>query len=97
LKKFTIQLTYSAIEDLNLIPETRRIKILAVIKKLPSNPFSSGPNIKKLRTFKPPIYRIRSGDYRVLYRVQGKTIIIMRVIDRKDLEKIIKGLKLSVS
>ncbi|MCK4430887.1 MAG: type II toxin-antitoxin system RelE/ParE family toxin [Candidatus Aminicenantes bacterium] len=56
-----------------------------------------GTNIKKLKGFKPPFYRVRSGDYRILYRLQEKTIIIMRVIDRKGLDRVIKGLKLSKS
>jgi len=97
LDKFDIQLTYSAADDLDCIPEARQKKIIASIKKLSSNPFAPNPNITKLKGFKPPIYRILSGDFRVLYRVHDKSIIIMRVINRKDLERIIKGLKLSKS
>jgi len=97
LKKFEIQLTYSAAEDLDCIPEDHRIKIIALIKKFASDPFTLGVNIKKLKGFKLPLYRVRSGDYRILYRVQEKTITIMRVIDRKDLDKVIKRLKLSKS
>jgi mRNA interferase RelE/StbE len=97
LDKFDIQLTYSAVDDLDCIPEDLQKKIITSIKKLSFNPFAPSPNIKKLKGFKPPTYRILSGDFRVLYRVHDKTIIIMRVIDRKDLERIIKGLKLSKS
>jgi len=49
-----------------------------------------GSGIKKLKGFKPPLYRLRSGDYRVLYRLQSHNITIMRIINRKELEKIIK-------
>ena len=94
MKKFIIQLTHSAAEDLDRIPEARRINVIAIIKKLSSNPFASGPYIKKIKGFKTPLYRIRSGDYRVLYRVQEKTVYIMRVVDRRDLDRIIKRLKL---
>ena len=94
MKKFIIQLTHSAAEDLDRIPEALRINVIAIIKKLSSNPFASDPNIKKLKGFKTPLYRIRSGDYRVLYRVQEKTVYIMRVVDRRDLDRIIKRLKL---
>ena len=97
MDKFDIQLTYSAVDDLDCIPEARKKKIIASIKKLSSNPFAQSPNIKKLKGFKPPIYRIRSGDFRILYRVHDKTIIIMRVIDRKDLERVVKKLNLSKS
>ena len=97
MKKFGIQLTYSAVEDLDCIPEDRHTKIVDLIKKFSSDPFTPDTNIKKLKGFKLPLYRIRSGDYRILYRLQEKTIIIMRVIDRKDLDRVIKGLKLSKS
>lgn len=80
-------------EDLDSLPENHRRRILATIKKLISDPFTSDTNTKKLKGFRPPLYRVRSGDYRVLYRVQ-KTITIMRVLDRKDLDRVIKRLKL---
>jgi len=65
----------------------------AIAKILSADPVLSGSNIKKLKGFKPQLYRLRSGDYRILYRVMGETITLMRVIDRKDLEKIIKRIK----
>ena len=95
MKKFDIQLAYSAVEDLDCIPEDQRKKIIAIMKKLSTDPFTPDANIKKLRGFRPPLYRIRAGDQRILYRIQERTITIMRVIDRKDLDKVIKRLKLS--
>jgi mRNA interferase RelE/StbE len=91
---FNIQLTKTAADDLDFIPDDLRRKILQDIKTLSTNPYLFGGTIKKLRGFKPPLYRLRSGDYRVLYRVQVETVTIMRVIDRKDLERIIKRIKL---
>jgi mRNA-degrading endonuclease RelE of RelBE toxin-antitoxin system len=95
LKKIDIQLTFSAAEDLDSIPEDHRAKIIALIKKFSTDAFTPGANIKKLKGFKPPIYRARSGDYRILYRIQEKSNTIIRVIDRKDLDRIVKRLKLS--
>ena len=94
MKTFDIQLTHSAVDDLNNISEKAKAKIIDSIQKVSSNPFSEKLQIKKLKGFKPPIYRIRSGDHRVLYRVQENIIYIMRVLDRKDLERITKRLKL---
>jgi mRNA interferase RelE/StbE len=94
LKRFKIQLTRSAVDDINKISEKQRTKIIASVEKLSSDPFATRISIKKLRGFKPPLYRLRSGDYRVLYRAEKNTITIMRVINRKELEKIIKRLKL---
>ena len=93
LNKFNIQVAHSAAKDLNIIPNELRTHIIASIKSLSMEPFASGSNIKKLKGFKPPLYRMRSGDFRVLYRIKEETVTIMRVIDRKDLETIIKRLK----
>lgn len=94
MKKFGIQLTYSAAEDLDNIPKNHHRKIIALVNKMFSDPFNPGVKIKKLKGFKSPIYRARSGDYRILYRVEEDIVTIMRVIDRKDLDRIIKRLKL---
>ena len=91
---FNIQTTQTAVDDLNNIPKELRNKILPDIRNLSSNPFLFGSSIKKLKGFKLPLYRLRSGDYRILYRVQGHLITIMRIIDRKELERVIRRLKL---
>jgi len=97
VEKFGIQITQSAVDDLDSIPNDLRKKILPDIKNLSSNPFPSGSSIKKLKGFKRPLYRLRSGDFRILYRVESHTITIMRVINRKELERVIKRLKLNRS
>ena len=40
-------------------------------------------NLKRLTKFE-PAYRARLGDYRILFDVVGDTIIIGRVLHRKD-------------
>ena len=94
MKTFSIQLTQAAVDDLSNIPGKQRTKIIGAIKNLSPNPFTLGTSIKKLKGFKPTLFRLHSGDYRVLYKVEKNIITIMRIIDRKELEKIIKRLKL---
>jgi len=94
VRNFRLQLTKSAMDDLDSISDDQREKILKDIKSLSGNPLSFGIPIKKLRGFKPPLYRLRSGDHRVLYQLQGDIVTLMRDIDRKDLEKIIKRIRL---
>jgi len=74
--------------DLGSIQDNLRKKIIEDLKILSTNPVLFGGNIKKLRGFKPPLYRLRSGGHRVPYRVKGEIVKIMRVIDRKDYQKI---------
>jgi mRNA interferase RelE/StbE len=93
LLHFSVQLTASAEADLSQIPVEIRKDILSDVRRLSSAPFPPENQTKKLKGFKPPLYRLRTGDYRVIYRVGAGTVFIMRVINRKELERIIKRLK----
>ena len=88
-------MTEHATDDLKDISKEFREKIHQDLKALESAPFPSATYIKRLRGFRPPVYRLRSGDFRVLYHIQGNTVTILRVIDRKLLERVIKRLKAS--
>ena len=91
---FTIQLAQSAAGDLDAIPDRLRSQVVEAIKSLADNPLPTGSGVKKLKGFKPSLYRLRSGNYRVLYRIQITAILIIRIIDRKELERTIKRLRL---
>ena len=94
MNKFNVTLTEHAIGDLKDIPKELRDQIHRDLRNLESTPFPSGTYIKRLKGFRPPVYRLRSGDFRVLYHIQENSVIILRVIDRKLLERAIKRLKI---
>jgi mRNA-degrading endonuclease RelE of RelBE toxin-antitoxin system len=96
MNKFQVNLTEHATDDLKDISKEFRDKIHQDLKALESAPFPSGTHIKRLRGFRPPVYRLRSGGFRVLYHIQGNTVTILRVIDRKLLERVLKSLKASL-
>lgn len=70
-------------KDLERLPRKIYLKISQDIFLLANNPFS--PNSKKLQS-EDGFYRIRVGDYRVVYQVnaQEKTITVTKVKHRKD-------------
>ena len=41
-------------------------------------------NVKLLQGTDPPEYRLRIGDWRVRFILTGRTILILRVLNRKD-------------
>ncbi len=49
--------------------------------------------IKKLAGFMPPVYRLRSGDFRIYYRVLSKEVVILAVTHKRDSEKFLKKLR----
>ena len=89
-------MTEHATDDLKDISKESRERIHQDLKILESGPFPSATDIKRLRGFRPPVYRLRSGNFRVLYRIQENNVTILRVIDRKLLERALKRLKASL-
>ena len=76
-----IELRKSAIKDLKSISEPYKTKLHTKISELQK--FPNLQNIKKLTNFE-PAYRLRVGNYRVLFDVVEDTIIIGRVLHRQN-------------
>jgi len=90
MSTYTIQLTHTAADDLDHIPYKLRQHVISDINYLRTTPFQHAGNSKKLKGFKYSLYRLRTGNFRILYRIDDCLLTIMRIIDRKELEKIIK-------
>lgn len=57
------------------------------------NPFPQGLTIKKLKNIQPYLYRLRVNgiiNYRVFYRIIGDTIYILKIVPKKDADKILR-------
>jgi len=76
-----IKIRKSAIKDLQCIPEPFKSKIHNKILELKD--FPNIQNIKKLTNFE-PAYRLRIGNYRVLFDLLDDTVIIGRVLHRQN-------------
>jgi len=76
-----VTLNDKAIKDLSKIDKREASKIFSKIENLKD--FPKVANFKKLTNFMPP-FRLRVGDYRVLFDIEDNTITIYRVRHRKD-------------
>jgi len=76
-----IEIRKSAIKDLRHISEPYKTKIHNKILELKM--FPEVQNIKKLTNFE-PAYRLRVGNYRVLFDILDETLIIGRVLHRQS-------------
>jgi mRNA-degrading endonuclease RelE of RelBE toxin-antitoxin system len=36
---------------------------------------------------RPPLYRLRTGDYRTLYRIDDGQVLVLAVVHRSELER----------
>lgn len=80
--KFKIEFKKSAVKELNSVPPIELEKIIIRIQNLALNPRPDG--CKKLS--KDEKYRIRVGNYRILYLIEDDKLIIfiVKIGHRKD-------------
>ena len=93
--QFRVQLTRVAAKDLDALDTVVRAAVVADLAKLSESPIDRPPRVKRLKGFKQPLYRLRSGDHRVVYRIDERLVTILRVIDRKVLERSLRKLRKS--
>lgn len=81
---YHIRIKKSAEKELARLPLEAIISIRTKVLSLANNPFPSG--YKKLKGFKNQ-FRIRIGDYRVIYSIEHRQLIIeiLKIGDRKDI------------
>ncbi len=73
--------TEQAKDDIRGIEQPIAIQIL---KTLGRDVLTGEGNTKQLRTFEPPLIRLRSQNHRVFFRDYGAYLKIERVLDRKE-------------
>lgn len=77
------------VEDLEA--EIAAVLVRDLRSYLETRPIPVGkPRIKKLSGFEPPLYRLRSGDFRAYYRINGDEVVVLAVTRRKDSDKRLK-------
>ena len=78
--RFQIEYGASALDDLDGLPSRERAQVLRKIERLQ---LGLHGNIKRLRAAE-FMYRLRMGDYRILFDVEDDVIVIRRIGNRKD-------------
>jgi mRNA interferase RelE/StbE len=83
-KEYAIRIAASAARALRKIPTAMRVRIARAIDDLASDPFP--PGARKLQG-EVHAYRIRVGDYRVIYDVlqEELVVLVLRMGHRKDI------------
>ncbi len=78
--KYDVQLKPGAVKDIKGLPPNVQSRVLAKITQT-SNDLKG--DVKRLTSFTHE-YRLRVGDYRVLFEIEGKSIIVYRVRHRRE-------------
>jgi mRNA-degrading endonuclease RelE of RelBE toxin-antitoxin system len=84
---YQVFLSEKAQRDLDAFPNRITKQILADTARLASDPVPDGKRIKKLQGYKENLYRLRAGDYRVVFTRSGTRIDIVRVLSKPDFQR----------
>ena len=80
MKVASIRYTETALADLTVLPTRVAAQIMRKVDRL--KPTLSG-DVKRLTAFDYD-YRLRSGDYRILFDVVGTEVVVQRILNRKE-------------
>jgi len=81
---YTVEFNPQAMKDLSKLPQNIAQSVMLGIEKMKDG---LGINVKKL-TSHTPEYRLRIGDYRILFDLENETkIIISNILHRKNAYK----------
>ena len=72
-----------ALKDLKRLPLNQQDRVLEKVATLQTD--LTG-DVKRLTNFTPE-YRLRIGEYRVLFEIEGRSVVVYRVLHRKDAYK----------
>lgn len=78
--KYDIQFKPKAVKDIKAISDRLQDRILAKIEIM-SNDLSG--DVKRL-TNSTPEFRLRVGEYRVLFEIEGDAIVVYRIRHRRE-------------
>jgi len=74
---YSIEIAPAARRQLKKLDQPARRRIARRIDSLASDPRPEG--VVKLTDVSPPLYRVREGDYRIVYAVQDDRLVVLVV------------------
>lgn len=80
---YKIEISRSAEKQIEAMPHRDRLRVIETIQALASEPHPAGS--KKLSGYR-DVFRVRTGNYRILYSVERARIlvVVLKVGHRKD-------------
>jgi mRNA interferase RelE/StbE len=85
LSVFAVDFTPAAARDVQRLDPAVRLQLLRASTVLKASPYpGASARIKPLAGFTPRHYRLRVGDYRIIYRIETSRVIVVRVAHRRE-------------
>ncbi len=68
--------------DLSRLGRETGERVLTAVERLAAGEAAGEGDVKRLSGVRPPLFRLRVGDYRILFRYEQEAILIERVLPR---------------
>ena len=82
---FSVEFTAAAQRDLKKLDPQVKLQLLKASAVLSQEPYPGAMSrIKMLVGISPRHYRLRVGDYRIIYRIEGAIVLVVRVAHRRE-------------
>jgi mRNA interferase RelE/StbE len=78
--KYDVQFKPRAVKDIQRMSARMQSQVLAKIEAMSDN---LRGDVKRLTSYTQE-YRLRVGDYRILFEIEGKSIVVYRVRHRRE-------------
>ena len=76
-----VEWTGKSLEDMAALDKGLARRVKNTVERFAA---TGAGNVKKLQDIEPPEYRLRVGDYRVRFELEGETMRILRVRNRRE-------------
>ena len=86
----SVELSPRALHDLERLPAQHAAAILSNLELLKFLPWPGPPRVKRLQGT--PYTRLRTGEFRSIVIREGQKVVVLRVVARKDLERVLRNL-----
>ena len=85
MSAFSVEFTPAATRDLKRLDPAIRLQLLRAATVLQESPYpAASGRIKVLVGVSPRHYRLRIGDYRIVYRIEESRVIVIRLAHRRE-------------
>ena len=86
MARFRVVFSHRGKKDLNSLSDDEFDRIIDGCKRLEDNPVPDGKHVKKLRGYQ-DLYRLRVGDYRIVFGCKGSDVNIVTIVTRQEFGK----------
>ncbi len=87
-----VRLAQRSQRQLRRLDPLQQQRVLKALSELERDPLSPRKRIKRLQTPRGVLYRLRVGDYRIIYELSSGFVDVLGIVSRAELERFLKGL-----